>query len=207
MYTKKETMVLQYYDKMFIERHFDEFDMIGFFIFIRSFIDKGDYADIYTICDTVAHRERDNGPIHDGVCGVIENNYQTITQCKKELKGARGIKTNSWNRQWYRLAQKLDLHISDEVINDISLCVVSMLQDTRIIENGNIIADLQIIATADGVGLGWTEGNKDSFYVWYFNCHLFRISNLCNGIIEKAVYTIREGDILRLVCQDGTYIV
>lgn len=86
--TQKEKLILNHYRQILERRTFDEFDLIGFFIFIRSFIDKGRYPNIFEICDTIAHRDRNKGKANVSIKRIIQNKY-LINSCNGIMDYAR----------------------------------------------------------------------------------------------------------------------
>lgn len=56
----KAKFIMEHYKKLIENREFDEFDILGFLIFIRSFIKPNkQYPLIEEFADLVAHRERE----------------------------------------------------------------------------------------------------------------------------------------------------
>ena len=54
---KKANDIFKHYKYVIENRKFDEYDILGFLIFVRNFISKDKYKYIYEFTDLVAHRE------------------------------------------------------------------------------------------------------------------------------------------------------
>lgn len=206
MFSKKEKLILSHYKQSLENQLFDEFDLLGFFIFIRSFINKGTFPNIYEICDTVAHRKRNQGKAYTGIKNIIKNQYHIIGRGKK-LQGANGITEKSWKHEWIRFGNDYSIKINDSIIQDISLCVVSLLQDVQIQDDQKkTFAYLKIFKFQNTLSTIITEGNDDSPSVIFF---IPRTTTevICDGIIDDAVYTVRENEKLRLLTEEGMFLV
>lgn len=204
--SNKEKLILEHYKQSLENQHFDEFDLIGFFIFIRSFIDKGTYPNIFEICDTIAHRERDKGRANTGIKNIIRNQYRTKNGSKK-LEGAKGITERAWQNEWVRFGKDYSIEVNKSIIQDISLCVVSLLQDVQMQDDQhNIIAFTKIVKAQDALSVAITEGNGDSPFVIFFVARV-ATEAISDGIIDDAVLTIRENGKLRLMTDKNIFIV
>ena len=95
----KAKFMLKNYKELIENRAFDEFDILGFLIFIRSFIYKNSkYKLIEEFADLVAHRERNQGIAMKCIANAIDNKYL----CKansKEIEGYNGIDEDEWKNQ------------------------------------------------------------------------------------------------------------
>ena len=197
MLHKKEKLILDHYKRIIEDQLFDEFDLIGFFIFIRSVIDKGVFPNIYEICDTVAHRERNQGKANTGIKNIIQNQYHTLGHSKK-IQGANGITEKAWQNEWLRFGNVYSIRINDSIIQDISLCVVSLLQDVQMQDDQyNSIAHLKIAKSQNALSAALTEGYADSLFVVFFIARV-PTETVPDGIIDDAIFTVRENGKLRL---------
>ena len=205
MLSKKEQVILNHYKQLIEGQMFDEFDLIGFFIFIRSIIQKSNYPNIFDFCDTIAHRGRDRGKAANGIKAIIQNQYQTENNSKK-LKGANGITEEAWSAEWNKFGQNYSFSINDSIIQDISLCVLSLLQGVQIEDNDNNIASLVIVKGPNVLCAATTEGKPDSLPVVFFKVCV-ATEAIPDDFINDAIYTIRENGKLRLLTENHTYIV
>ena len=206
MFGKKEMLILNHYKQILEGQSFDEFDLIGFFIFIRSFIDKGSYPNIYEICDTVAHRARNQGKANTGIKNIIQNQYRTKNG-SKELQGANGISEQAWKDEWIQFGNANSIRITDSIVRDISLCVLSLLQNVQMQDNqSNVIAVLKIVKSQDALSVAVTEGHDGSLFVVFFIVRVLT-EPIPDQIIDDAVYTVRTNGKLRLLTENQMLIV
>ena len=71
----KNDVILSHY-KYLIENYlFDEYDILGFLIFIREQIDDSRCHFVKEFCDLIAHRTRDEGIIKDNIKNKSDINY------------------------------------------------------------------------------------------------------------------------------------
>ena len=82
--TLKEQIILNHYKTIIEKRAFDEYDILGFLIFIRAWVTNDGV--IREFCDLIAHRERNQGRVMRCIEGAIKNDYECIAGSKK-VKG------------------------------------------------------------------------------------------------------------------------
>ncbi|QTE71893.1 hypothetical protein JRC49_03400 [Clostridiales bacterium FE2011] len=214
MLSKKEQLILEHYKHLIESQSFDEFDLIGLFIFIRSIIQKGSYANIYDICDTIAHRERDQGKATTGIKKIIQNHYRTKSHNEihslgnsQKLQGANGINEETWKKEWKKFGKNYNIKINDSIIQDISLCVLSLLQDVQLQDDQyTSIASLKIVKAQNELSVAITEGRAESPFVVFFKV-CAATEPFPDGPIDDAIYTIRENGKLKLLTDNHMIIV
>ncbi len=165
----KAKFMLKNYKELIENRAFDEFDILGFLIFIRSFIYKNSkYKLIEEFADLVAHRERNQGMAMKCIANAIDNKYL----CKansKEIEGYNGIDEDEWKNQWYNLGSQFQITINDDIIKEITLCIYSLAQktvyDDKKRHNGTI--EFGADSRTGEIALLTTEGRKDSLYICF----------------------------------------
>ena len=87
------------------------------------------------------------------------------------------------------------------------MCVVSLLQDVQMQDDQhNIIALMKIVKAQDALSVAITEGNGDSLFVIFFVARV-ATKEISDGIIDDAVFTIRENGKLRLMTDKKVLIV
>lgn len=69
----KNNIILEHYKKLFTNYMFDEYDILGFLIFIREQIDKSTCQFIQEFADLIAHRTRNQGIIRENIVRSINN--------------------------------------------------------------------------------------------------------------------------------------
>lgn len=79
--TLKEQIILNHYKTIIEKRAFDEYDILGFLIFIRAWVTNDGV--IREFCDLIAHRERNQGRVMRCIEGAIKNDYECIAGSKK----------------------------------------------------------------------------------------------------------------------------
>lgn len=124
---EKAKKVLLHYKSIIEDRSFDEYDILGFLIFIREIIPKNECDYIIDFCHTIAHRKRDRGIVYENVKNAIESNYE-LENGLLTIKNYLGIKEDTWNRQWSITGAFLGIDIDKEIIKDVTLCVFSLMQ-------------------------------------------------------------------------------
>lgn len=205
MDTKGQKM-LCHYKKMLEEKAFDEYDILGFLIFIRTYLQNDTYY-IREFTDLIAHRERNRGIIFECIEGCIKNNYQT-EENNKTVVGYHGLDYDEWEKQWLQLGEQFHITIDADMIKEITICIFSLAQHTRYHNHGAIFGKVDLCQGKDRVfALMTSSGTPDSPYVCFAKLENVNfVRSLSAGYIEKAVETVREDGILRLKDEDG-YII
>jgi hypothetical protein len=106
---EKAKVILQHYKNKIEEQLFDEYDILGFLIFVRSYIGlSDDFKTINEFSNLIAHRKRDRGRVMESIEVAIKNNYE-VAKGTKKIKGYNGIHYNEWEKEWYKLGEKFDI--------------------------------------------------------------------------------------------------
>lgn len=95
--TPKEMTMLNHYRSIIENRSFDEYDILGFLIFIRARIRS--YKLVLEFCDLIAHRERNQGYVMHCIRVAIEANYE-FAKKSMAVKGYNGIRWEQWKAEW-----------------------------------------------------------------------------------------------------------
>lgn len=197
---KKEKQILEHYKKILDERKFDEYDILGFLIFIRRHLDQEKNIKtecIKEFCNLVAHRQRDRGRVYNSIQEAIKNNYAYKKKTKK-IRGYSGIKENEWKNEWKYLCQWLGIKYTEEMILEITLCIYSLAQNT---EYDNC-AEMTLLYINNKFSLCTKEKEKNSPYICFAQYGPYQYSNIIpEGELEKIVETYRENGklLLRMV--------
>ena len=162
----KEKVILNHYKEIIEKRNFDEYDILGFLIFIREKLDKGKFSIIPEFADLIAHRHRNKGMVMNNICIAIQNNYQRENN---KVKGYYGIKWETWLAEWKNLFLEFNIKFDKIIITEITLCIYSLAQNTTYNDgNGNIgKIELFIDNTTNSLCLCTTEGLVDSYYICF----------------------------------------
>lgn len=200
----KEQIILNHYRSIIEGRNFDEYDILGFLIFIRPRYKNCPV--ILEFCDLVAHRERDRGIIMDCITAAIKNNYE-ITNLN-EVKGYAGIKWSEWRNVWDTLGIDLAITFSDTILQEITLCIFSLLQDTRY-KNKDCSGTIQLLRSSSGqISICTTEDAPRSLFVCFMVLEgVVSHNQQFEGVISEPVETCRIDGTLRLQTSTGIFII
>jgi len=206
----KAKFILKHYKELLENRKFTEFDILGFLIFIRSFIHKNPkYRLIEEFADLVAHRERDQGIAMECIANAIDNKYL----CKansKEIEGYNGIDEDEWKNQWYNLGSQFQITINDDIIKEITLCIYSLAQKTVYDDKKSHKGTIEFGANSKTgeIALLTTEGRRDSLFVCFAKYDGYKVDSKYNGIpIKTIIHTVRESSKLKLIDDSNNFIL
>lgn len=198
----KAFRIFNHYKYLIEKNSFDEYDIWGFLILIRNYIDKIQYRGIFEFCNLIAHRNRDRGIVMECIEKAITNNYATLPD-SKAVMGYQGIAKERWEKEWSLFATQYDVSISKQAMADLMLCMFSLAQDTEYSSlqgAGKIV----VFQGKNGVlSLVTTEGLLDSQYVCFsqFGPYKF-LYEYSAGKITDVVETKRVGTELQLYAGD-----
>ncbi len=205
----KNDVILNHYRNLIENYLFDEYDILGFLIFIREQIreqiDKTKYHPILEFCDLIAHRDRDRGEIRDSIQNAINNSYQRNERGKVE--GYHGIDWELWKNEWKIIGDKFNINFekdNDKLLKEITICIFSLAQDTIYKNNEkNIIGKVSVfIGNNKDIALVTME-NTSSPVIVFMICGQFKnIDNEYEGFIEYPLETKREEKSLCLYCEN-----
>lgn len=201
----KEQNILNHDRELIEARQFDEYDILGFLIFIRP--KCGNYSIIKEFCDLIAHRERDRGKIMGCITAAIKNNYETKNN-SNEVKGYNGIKWCEWRKMWSMVGNDLAITFSDEILQEITLCIFSLLQET-FYRNKGYSGTINLFQSSTGqISICTTEGHPHSLFVCFMILEGITGHNQqFVGVISDPVETCRIDGILRLRTNTGIFII
>lgn len=206
----KAMFILKHYRELLENRKFTEFDILGFLIFIRSFIDKNPkYRLIEEFADLVAHRERERGIAMDCIAIAIDNKYR----CKdnsKEIQGYDGIDENYWKKEWNNLGSEFRITINDGIIKEITLCIYSLAQKTIYADKKEHKGTIEFGADSrtGEIALLTTEGRNDSLFVCFAKYNGYKVDSRYEGIpIKKIIHTDRNSNELKLLDNSNNCIL
>lgn len=199
----KEIQLINNYKNRFLNNNFTEYDIYGFLIIIRRHIVKKErYKLIMEFCDLVAHRTRDRGIIMDAICQMLEN--------KKNINYIDNVE---WKREWQRLSAKLNLNLTNRNIDEITMCIYSLCQNTIYNNKKNPkyakkhIGYVKIIVDINNnIYLGITAGRKNSKFRAFakYNNYIYGINS--DEIILNDIILARNenGYLCNLMSKQGT---
>ena len=202
----KAVHIFEHYKYLIENRLFDEYDILGFLIFIRSYLKKKKYPLIYDYCDLIAHRMRNCGRTMESIEQAIQNNYETLPN-SKAVKGYTGITKEQWDEEWSRFGIEYKIHLSLEAISEIVLCIFSLTQFTTYTsDKGSGIITLWQ-EKGGSLSLNTAEGRPDSYYVCFSKYGPYEfLREHETEQINTVVETRRVGTVLQLYAGDTRII-
>ena len=128
---RKEKQLVDHYYKKFSERSFDEKDVYSFLMAVREH--ASDIKVIKEFSDFIVHREKSTGYVKDYLdeCKDIINNLGKEKN-RRKIENIFSFKEirNGFNALFQQLGfEKLPL----DIINDFIICMISLLQDVKIV--------------------------------------------------------------------------
>ena len=135
---QKEKQMLDYYYGKLRNENFDEKDIYVFFILIRRFTNELWFTERFTkqnwICeigDLIAHRERKMGKIFNSLKATSQ-----IDRCHSgTVPGSEGLQAEAFRIMLNFLLEQLGYaKLSENIMEDILLCIFSILQLSKYIE-------------------------------------------------------------------------
>ncbi len=164
---EKAKVILQHYKNKIEEQLFDEYDILGFLIFVRSYIGlSADFKTINEFSNLIAHRKRDRGRVMESIEVAIKNNYE-VAKGTKKIKGYNGIHYNEWEKEWYKLGEKFDIKFTPKIIKEVTICIFSIAQFTEY-KSGNYSGRIEILRSENSLHLVTTEGEPKSLFITFF---------------------------------------
>lgn len=128
---KKQQQLITYYYNNFTARTFDEKDLYCFLMIVKK--DAHDNKVIQELCDFLLHRENNTGYVKEYLeeCKKIITNLEKVKNKKKieELFSFKDIR-NGFNTLFTRYGFD---KLSNEIINDFILCIISLLQSVALV--------------------------------------------------------------------------
>lgn len=201
----KNDVILNHYKKIIENRLFDEYDILGFLIFIREQIDKSRCHFVQEFCDLVAHRTRDEGVVKDNIQNAINNSYQKNKNNK--IKGYNGIAWETWVNEWKIIGEDLNINFfidNKKILKEITICIISLAQDTEYLDEKTLIGKVEpFIDSKKKLVLLTSESNKHSPLICLMACGPFKdIDDKDKGFINLPLETKRIDNSLCLYCGD-----
>lgn len=201
----KDKKILAHYKYLFDNYLFDEYDVLGFLIFIREQIDASTCHFIQEFANLIAHRSRNQGIIRDNIVKSINSNYSCNN--KGHVIGYNGVKWDTWVNEWNRLGKQINFDFSKDkkkLLKQITICIISLAQDTKYYDKDVIIGKVvTCIDDSKNLLLVTTEGKSDSLMVGLMKCGPFNnIVDKNNGFFDYPLETKRENGKLCLYHND-----
>lgn len=133
MLDRKEKQLMDFYYEKFAEKNFDEKDLYTFLILVRE--SAKDIRCIRELGDFIVHREKSKGYVKD----YLEENESVLNNLGKEnntMKIDNIFSFKELRNGFNSLFQKNGYSkLPNETISDFVLCIISLLQDVKIISS------------------------------------------------------------------------
>lgn len=196
----KEQYIMNHFKTLITSNAFDEYDILGFLIFIRRHLRDALYPNIKEFANLIAHRERDRGHVNDCIVTAIKNEYET-EQDGKKVVGYQGMDYDVWVKEWKKFGREFDITFEDNTIEELTLCVFSLAQYTKYTDGngaGSGRIDL-FIGKDNSIALTTTEGKSDSLYICFSKFGNFKLCReIPAGHLRNPVEAVRVDGKLRL---------
>ena len=195
----KAKKILEHYRKIIENEEFEEYDILGFLIFIRSYLDENMNI-IREFSDLIAHRKRDRGRVMTNIRNAIKNGYE-YDEKQNKVVGYNGISQEDWKREWEKIGKIFDIVMNEKIIKEITLCIYALTQKTEYDDNNGNIGYIEFCAQSqfNNIALVTTEGKKDSLYICFATYKGYEVNEKYDGVpINSVVYTIRNNGKLQL---------
>ena len=201
----KNDVILNHYKDLIENYMFDEYDILGFLIFIREKIDTSRCHFINEFCNLIAHRTRNEGKIKNNILNASKNSY--ACNKKRKIKGYNGIKWETWIKEWKIVGEQFKINFmkdNKKVLKEITICIISLAQDTEYFDNDVLIGKVEpFIDSAKKIALLTSENQEHSPLVCLMTCGPFKeIANEDKGFINNPLETKRINKALCLYCGD-----
>lgn len=191
----KDNIILNHYKNLLENYLFDEYDILGFLIFVRERINKSRCEFIREFADLIAHRNRNQGIIRENIVNSINNLYEANRN--NAVKGYHGIKWKSWLNEWKILGNKIGINFlqdNQKLIKEITICIISLAQDTKYKDKDVIIGKVKVFIDGNkNLCLITTENRSDSLSICLMQCGPFKdIVDENDGFLDYPLETKRE---------------
>lgn len=199
---RKETEILKHYRDIIERKEFDEYDILGFLIFIRRHIEN-EYTYISEFANLIAHRERDKGIVMKCISSAIENQYQTKKD-GKTVVGYFGMRYETWVNEWKRFASQYNFSLDKNIIKEITICVFSLTQYTNYDDNAGHTGHVELFMGKDNsLGLITVGNEPGSLYICFAKCDNLKLKKeLSAGHFKEPIKTERVDGDLRIKYMD-----
>lgn len=193
---RKEIEILNHFKKIIENREFDEYDILGFLIFIRDHI-KDNYYYIPEFSNLIAHRERNQGVVMKCIADAIKNQYQTKSDGKTVI-GYCGMRYETWVSEWKRFASQYNFSLDKNIIKEITICVFSLAQYSNYEDEDGNSGHVELFQGKDNsLGLITVGNEPGSLYICFAKCDNFAFKKELNGghFIEPIVTERIDGEL------------
>lgn len=200
---RKEIEILNYYRNIIERKEFDEYDILGFLIFIRRHIEK-EYTYIAEFANLIAHRERAKGIVMRCISSAIDNQYQTKKDGKTVI-GYFGMRYETWVSEWKKFSNQYNFSLDKNIIKEMTICVFSLAQFTTYDDGDGHAGHIELFQGKDNsLGLITIGNDPGALYICFAKCDNFKFEKeLSGGRFKEPIKTERVDGNLRIKYMDG----
>lgn len=126
---EKEKINLKHYKKLIESRRFDEYDIMGFLMLIREYINQKMNPIIFDIANGTAHRKRNKGKIYDSMYHAVLNNY--LINKDGKVEGYHGVLNSEWKQEYLNLSEQFDIKITPIISTELAVCMFSIIHRSK----------------------------------------------------------------------------
>ena len=126
---EKELNNLEHYKQLIENRKFDEYDIMGFLVLIREYLDSKKNPIIFDIANGTAHRKRNKGKIYDCIYFAIQNNYSIDKN--GHVEGYHGVFDSEWKLECTNLSKQFNIKITPIISTELAVCMFSIIHRSR----------------------------------------------------------------------------
>lgn len=200
----KELINLEHYRKLIENRKFDEYDIIGFLVLIREYINKTDNPIFYDFANGIAHRKRNQGIIYDSMYFAVLNNYSKDYNGK--VIGYHGVMYDIWEDECKKISQKFNIKLTPIIMQELLVCMFSIFHRSKFSTDSRstnkevyIEGSLEIIVNNNGSIALLTSDDINKLMVCFIKIDDLLISDSFTGdFILNPVETYRKNGFLHL---------
>jgi len=129
---RKEQQLIHDYFHTLKERTFNEKDVHSFMSIIRPYVT--DLQHISQLTELIVYRENAQGPIRDYLSACIEA-IQALGKTTKKKRIPELCTFKDIRNDMHTLCQRFEVEkFTNEVLNDLTLCIISILQDICLLD-------------------------------------------------------------------------
>lgn len=126
---EKEIKNLEHYKQLIENRKFDEYDIMGFLVLIREYLDPKKNPIIFDIANGTAHRKRNKGKIYDCIYFAILNNY--LIDKDGHVEGYHGVFDSEWKLECSNLSKQFNIKITPIIATELAVCLFSIIHRSK----------------------------------------------------------------------------
>ncbi len=199
---RKEIEILNHFRQIIENKEFDEYDILGFLIFIRDHV-KENYHYITEFGNLIAHRERDQGIVMNCISEAIKNQYQTKKDGKTVIDYC-GMRYQTWVEEWKRFASEYNFTLDNSIIKEITICVFSVAQFSNYDDKNGHTGHIELFQGKDNsLGLITVGNEPGSLYICFAKCDNFKFKKeLSAGHFKEPIKTERVDGELKIKYMD-----